>query len=94
MNEALLTRSYLVRDGTGTGIHHAVVRATSRAVVLGSLAHLVSKYEVVYASDCSARMSDDRIQLFLARTAPKSFLPLLLADIAIGLDDAFTVSNL
>jgi hypothetical protein len=33
-------------------------------VVFESHAHLVSQYEVVYASDCPARMSDNRIQLF------------------------------
>ena len=46
------------------GIHSAVVRATGRAVVLESRAHLVSKYEVVYTSGPLARISDDRIQLF------------------------------
>ena len=35
------------QDRTGTGIYSAVVRATGRAVVLESLAHLVSKDEVV-----------------------------------------------
>ena len=63
VNEALLTRPWLVQDGT-LGIHSAVVRATGRAVVLESRAHLVSKYEVVYTSDPPARISDNRIQLF------------------------------
>jgi hypothetical protein len=51
-----------VQDRTGTRIHSAMVCATGRVVVFKSCAHLVSKYEVVYASDCLARMSDDRIQ--------------------------------
>ena len=45
-------------------MHSAVVRATGRAVVLGGRAHLVSKYEVVYATDPPARISNDRIQVF------------------------------
>jgi hypothetical protein len=40
-----------------------MVRATGRAVVFDSRAHLVSKYEVVYTSDPPARINDDRIQL-------------------------------
>jgi hypothetical protein len=51
-----------VQDGTGTGIHSAVVCATGRAVVLESRAHL-AKYEVVYTSDPLARINGDRIQL-------------------------------
>ena len=45
-------------------MHSAVVRATGRAVVLESRAHLVLKYEVVYASDPPARINDDIILLF------------------------------
>jgi hypothetical protein len=40
-----------------TGIHSAMVRATGRAVVLESRAHLLSKYEVIYTSDPPARIS-------------------------------------
>lgn len=45
-----------------TGIHSAVVRATERAVVLESLAHLAN-YEVVYTSDLPARINGNGIQL-------------------------------
>jgi protein-L-isoaspartate O-methyltransferase len=46
-----------VQDGTGTGIHSAVVRATGRVVVLESCAHLVSKCENVYTSNPVTRIS-------------------------------------
>jgi hypothetical protein len=45
-------------------IHSAVVRATGRAVVFESCAHLVLKYAIVDTSGLLVRTSDDRIQLF------------------------------
>ena len=50
----------MVRDGTGTGIHSAVVRATGRAVIFDGRTHL-AKYEVVYTNDPPARSNSDKI---------------------------------
>lgn len=61
-NKGHLIRTQLVDNGTGTGIHSAVLRATDGTVVFDGRAHCVSKHEVIYTSGTLASLNGDRIQ--------------------------------